>query len=397
MDPFLQYFDGTLCFGDKKRPLTNFVGTYSGPVYVYDLGSIGIRVKQMKRALPTADLYYAMKANSNLDVLSAIKKYGCGVDVVSLGEIHRALEAGFVPSDIVFSGVAKTEKEISQALDLSIHQFNIESIPELLRVARLAKENDLVAPVALRLNPNIDIKTHPFIATGLHENKFGMELSLLPQIEKVLKDNSASLSLVGISLHLGSQMLEFSGFRQALQLLVPIYQRLQLSYPNLRNFDIGGGLGIYYQEMDLQKENSLLREYAEVVKDELGKINARVQSEPGRWLVAHSGVLLTQIQYVKETTLKSFLVMDSGMNHLLRPALYDAYHSIIPLFHNSGRPIKLYDVVGPICESSDFFAKDRKLPEIREGEFLIIADAGAYGFSMASQYNLQELPKEVCI
>jgi diaminopimelate decarboxylase len=350
----------------------------------------------MKSALPGAEIFYAMKANPNLQVMATLKNAGAKVDVVSRGEIRRALEAGFEPTDIVYSGVGKTEREINEALFLGIYQINVESIPELQRIASLVRAKSTKAAIALRLNPNIDINTHPYIATGLNENKFGMELIQLAEIESLLQLNSDCLSLVGISLHLGSQMMEFSGFREALRILNPIYKNLQAKFPTLQRFDIGGGLGVYYQGQHLRAEEALLAEYAQIVKEETANLNCQLQMEPGRWIVSHAGALLSQVQYVKVTSMKTFLVLDSGMNHLVRPALYEAYHEIYTVKKSSNAKMKVYDIVGPICESADIFAKGRSLPECKEGDFVVIADAGAYGYSMANTYNLQDLPGEIC-
>lgn len=393
----MEYIKNQLCFGLRSTPVSQWTKDYSGPCYIYDLEMMKSRFQKMKAAVPGAQIFYAMKANPNLEVMAALKGAGSKVDVVSRGEIQRALQAGFEPVDIVYSGVGKTEREINEALFLGIYQINVESIPELLRIAHLARKKSTTASIALRLNPNIDINTHPYIATGLTENKFGMELTQLGQIEKILKDYADCLQLVGISLHLGSQMLEFSGFREALQILVPIYKDLRGKFSSLERFDIGGGLGVYYDSVRTVEEEALLAEYAKIIKDETAGLDCQLQMEPGRWIVAHAGALLTQVQYVKETSMKTFLVLDSGMNHLVRPALYEAYHGIHPVIKNEGVPTRSYDVVGPICESADFFAKDRQMSECKQGDFLLIADAGAYGFSMANTYNLQDLPAEICI
>jgi len=392
---YFKYEKSQLHFGLQPKPLAKLIHNYQGPTYVYDLAIVTDRYEKMKKALSGVDLYYAMKANSNLALLKSLQSLGCKIDVVSSGEINRALEAGFLPKDIVFSGVGKTIRELSQAIDLSIHQINVESFAELERIASIAKQKGTQVSIALRLNPNISIDTHPYIATGLHENKFGIELSLLPELKKFLKHNQENIALKGISLHLGSQMLEFSGLREALRLLKEVYQSLKVEFKDLSRFDFGGGLGIGYEQTDLQAEEALLSEYANVVQQELSELGAELQSEPGRWLVAHAGLLLTEIQYIKPTPYKNFVVVDSGMNHLLRPALYEAHHQILSVSENSDKPIISYDIVGPICESADFFGKARSLRQTQAGDYLVIADAGAYGFSMANTYNLQSLPHEV--
>ncbi len=391
----MEYINNELCLGPMKKPLMPLVMNYMRPIYVYDLDFIAQRFQAMAKALKNVRLFYAMKANSNPGVLSKLKSLGAGADVVSLGEIKRALECGFQPQDIVYSGVGKTKFEISEALKLGIYQINVESLPELERIGKLAREMGKKAQVALRLNPDVDIKTHPYIATGLKDNKFGMELSLIPALISCLKNYADSISLVGVSLHLGSQMLEFSGYEEALQKLKKVYLDLKKDFPELKKFDFGGGLGIFYDRVDLALEESLLQQYAKITLETLSDLNCELQSEPGRWLVAHCGALITQVQYIKETSAKTFVIVDAGMNHLIRPSLYEASHRIEPLL--KGTSAMVADVVGPICESSDFFAKDRSLTTVKEGDFLAVMASGAYGYSMASVYNLQELPLEICI
>lgn len=388
------YIENELHFGDQKRALSELCRNYKKPMYVYDLTQIRRRFKTMSEALGSTRLYYAMKANSNLEVLRALKQAGSGVDVVSLGEVRRALEAGFTPQEMVYSGVGKTRHEITEALKLDLHQINVESLPELQRISEIAQSLGKKAQIALRLNPDVDIKTHPYIATGLKDNKFGIELSFIPGLKEILK-SSPSLVLVGVSLHLGSQMLELSGFQDALGKLKKVFLDLQSEFSSLQRFDFGGGLGIFYDRSDEAAENKILQVYAQIVQGTLGDLKCELQSEPGRWLVAHAGILLTQVQYIKKTSAKTFLIVDTGMNHLIRPALYQAEHQILPVLKKSGQ---LHcDIVGPICESADFLAKDRVLTSVAEGDFMAILDAGAYGYSMANIYNLQELPEEIVL
>jgi len=391
----MEYINNELCLGPLKKPLLPLCANYMRPIYVYDLDFMAQRYQAMTKALKKTRLFYAMKANPNNEVLQKLKKLGAGADVVSLGEIKRALESGFGVQDIVYSGVGKTRHEISEALKLGIYQINVESLPELQRIGEIARTLGKKASVALRLNPDIDIKTHPYIATGLKDNKFGMELSLIPELTACLRAFRDSVDLVGLSLHLGSMMMEFSGYAEALKKLKTVFVDLQKTFPTLQRFDFGGGLGIFYDRLDTELEESLLRDYAALTLKELEDLNCELQSEPGRWLVGHCGVLLAQVQYIKKTTAKTFVVLDSGMNHLIRPSLYEADHLILPLKKKAG--VLKADIVGPICESADFFAKDRNLSSVEEGDFVAILDAGAYGYSMASVYNLQELPLEICI
>lgn len=391
----MEYINNELCMGPFQKKLLPLCANYMRPIYVYDLDFLAQRYEKMSRALKDVQIYYAMKANSNPEVLQKLKKLGAGADVVSLGEIKRALECGFMPEDIVYSGVGKTRYEISEALRLGIFQINVESLPELRRIAHIARDMKRKAAVALRLNPDIDIKTHPYIATGLKDNKFGMELSLIPALSACLKEYQDCLELTGVSLHLGSQMLEFAGYQEALWRLKKVYLSLKEEFASLRRFDFGGGLGIFYDRHELDLEEELLTDYAKITLETLSDLDCELQSEPGRWLVAHCGVLLTQVQYLKETSAKKFLIIDAGMNHLIRPSLYEAQHLIYPLIKKHGGLV--CDVVGPICESSDFFAKNCSITNVEEGDFLAVVDSGAYGYSMASTYNLQELPLEVCI
>lgn len=391
----MEYINNELHFGLNKKNLKDLCVNYVRPIYVYDLESVRARFATMAKALAGVRLYFAVKANPNPQVLNCLKKAGAGADVVSLGEIKRALESGFSPEDIVYSGVGKTRHEITEALKIGIFQINVESLPELERIGEIAKSLGKKASVALRLNPDVSIQTHPYIATGLRDNKFGMELSLVPDLVACLKKYPGSLELVGVSLHLGSQMLEFSGYEEALVKLKKSYLDLKKDFPSLRRFDFGGGLGVFYDRSDFLEEEKRLQQYADITMKALKDLNCELQSEPGRWLVAHAGVLLTQVQYVKKTSVKSFVIVDAGMNHLIRPSLYEAEHRILPLVKGSSEAT--FDVVGPICESSDFFLKDYKMATVKEGDFLAILDGGAYGYSMASNYNLQELPLEICI
>ena len=392
---YLNYTDGQLCLGPSKVPLARWTANYYRPIYIYDRTILRERVRKMQKALPGVKMYYAMKANSNREILKCLREEGCGADLVSGGEATRALESGFTADQMIYSGVGKTKREIREALIMGIGQINVESLPELLRIAEIAKDLKKQAKVSLRLNPDVDIQTHKYIATGLKDNKFGMELSLLPELIQVFKKYPKELELQGISLHLGSMMKELSGFQEALKKLIPVYQELKKEFASVRCFDFGGGLGIIYETQELEKEEALLQQYAEIALGTLKGLGAELQCEPGRWLVAHSGVLLTEIQYIKKTSHKNFVVVDTGMHHLLRPALYSAFHKVWAL-KDSPTKIKA-DIVGPICESADFLGHDRELAKVEAGDFLVIADAGAYGYSMANTYNLQELPVEVVL
>lgn len=403
---YLAYHKQELHFESSKtsKALTNLLNSYQGPTYVYDLSLITDRVQQMQKALKEVKLFFAVKANPHLEILKHFKTLNVGADVVSLGEIQRALEAGFLPSQIVYSGVGKTKREIEKAIELDIYQINVESIPELERIISIAKTKNKKVSVAFRLNPNISIETHPYIATGLRDNKFGIELDSFNDVLELCKAHKNNLNVKGVSLHLGSQMLDFSPLRDSLKKLKSYFIILNKEFPECRCFDVGGGLGIFYQKQDLIKENQLLQDYAQVVLTELSELKKtigtsfEIQSEPGRWLVAHAGVLLSQVQYIKTTPYKNFLVLDTGMNHLMRPSLYEAYHEIFPVKQDLLQvAATTFDVVGPICESADFLAKERKFSAIKQDDFVVIADCGAYGASMSNDYNLQPKAIEICI
>lgn len=391
----LQYIGEDLAFQGRSTPLAEALGNYQRPTYIYDLGWIQRRVQAFKKALPPVRIHYAVKANTNLQLLKSLKQQALHVDVVSAGEIKHALTAGFQPQDVIFSGVGKTRDEIRYALGLGIYQINVESLPEIERIGRLAQQLGKTAAISLRLNPNIDIGTHPYIATGLRENKFGLDLEMVAEAAGLIRRYS-SLSPVGLSFHLGSQMTDPSSLRKAFVDLKPVFLELRRQFSGFQRLDFGGGLGIHYEDCQ-GTEEGLLQEYGKIISEESKNFGAELQCEPGRWLVAHGGVYVVQVQYVKKTPHKTFLVVDGGMNHLLRPSLYQAHHEIYPLRRPAGRASMTYDVVGPICESADFLAKNRVLPETVADELIVVADTGAYGAVMASHYNLHELPLEICL
>ena len=379
--------------------LKTFLNSYQGPAYVYDLEMIQHRARLLREKLFPAKVFYAVKANYNTRVLEALRSAGCGADVVSGGEIHQAEKSGYSPQEIIFSSVGKTRSEIRLALEKRIYQINVESLEELKRIGEIARAlRALKAPVALRVNPNINIQTHPYIATGLKENKFGISTEMLSEGLQILRDYADVIDPVGLSMHLGSQMLEFSGFEEALRLKKNLFWELKKTLPSLRRFDFGGGLGIYYDQDRLDLEEQMLEDYADRVKIEtrdLVEAGVELQTEPGRWIVGHGGVLLAQVQYVKRTPHKTFIVLDTGMHHLLRPALYQAEHRIYPL--RSKGEFGIYDFVGPICESGDTLGYDRLLPVTKEGDILLIANAGAYGYCMSSNYNLRPPAQEIIL
>ena len=396
----LAYKNGDLKLGEHR--LRDLCLQRSEPFYVYDLSHIQRRVRSFKAAftLPKLRMFYAVKANAHPQILRLIQQEGCGVDVVSGGEIRLALDNGFRGEDIIFSGVGKTEKELVYALSNGIHQINVESIPELERVARLAAGLGIQAAVALRLNPHVNPQTHPYITTGLRENKFGIDVAELPTLERILESQASRLFLRGLTLHIGSQLLDVAPLQEAIEKILPLYESLQRKGFAMTSLDVGGGLGIDYLQGDEAVEHKLLADYGRVVSQLVTplveKTGAGVYFEPGRFLVAHAGVLLAQVQYVKRTPYKNFLIVNTGMHHLMRPSLYQAFHRILPVTE-AGDEFELYDVVGPICESADVVGRDRRLPRMQEGDWIAIADTGAYGRVMASHYNAHELPEEVAL
>lgn len=381
---------GQLCF--DGRSLNGLASTE--PSYIYSRETLEARWHLFSHSIAEAlghqdfSVHYALKANSNLELLRFFKGKGLGVDVVSGGEMKKAIHAGFHPQQIVFSGVGKTEQELTVAMEQSIEQINVESPSELRRIARLAQKE---VRVALRINPQVNPVTHPYISTGFKENKFGIDPDQIGDCLEIVKSHS-NLRLVGLTLHIGSQLLDFSAFSEALEKAKNIYADLLAQNFPMQRLDVGGGVGIHYDRDS--DDQDIMSSYCQVLKKQLRGFRGHVQFEPGRFLVARAGVLLAQIQYIKITPHKNFVILNSGMNHLLRPALYEAYHRIFPLQKRQG-PELLVDIVGPVCESADFFAKSRIMTPLKELDHLCVADVGAYGFSMASQYNSFDMPKEV--
>ena len=388
----LQYHSNELYFGGKS--LVNFKDT---PQYVYDLDGIRKRLAIFRSALASnSKIHYAIKANSNLEVLSLFQKEGTGIDVVSGGEIQRAISAGFFPNQIIFSGVAKTVSEIELAIDLGISQINVESPQELERIGKIANYRKKKTSVAFRINPDVDPHTHPYITTGFRENKFGMEEKMIPGLLKLVQANPY-LELKGLTMHIGSQIKDLQPFSEAIDKMQALFLSIRSQGFSIESLDIGGGLGINYENpMSYTDTELLIQNYGKMLQ-KIKIPNCQILCEPGRILVANFGVLLAEIQYVKETSHKNFLILNTGMHHLIRPTLYQAYHHVLPLKLDPKRKEKTYDLVGPICESSDVLAKNRKLQESFSGELLAIADVGAYGFTMSSRYNEHELAKEICI
>lgn len=380
---------------------------YGTPLYIYSQGTLTDHFQKLDQALAPLDhlVCFAMKSNSNLAVLRVLANLGSGFDIVSGGELQRVIAAGGDPRKCIFAGVGKTEAEIEFALKQGVYSFNAESEPELVRINKVAARLKKVAPVAVRVNPNVEANTHSKITTGTYENKFGIAFE---QVEGVYARASKlkNLKLRGFQMHIGSQITDVNPFEKAVKKVLPLVKKLKEKH-GLEFFSIGGGLGIVYnpalasgstQWWKSSKAKNILtpQKYADRLVPLLKPLGMRILMEPGRFISGNAGVLVTRVEYVKRTGQKNFLIVDAAMNDLIRPAFYEAYHEIVPLTQRNGGTIKS-DVVGPICESGDYFAKDRPLPKLGEGDYLALLSAGAYGFVMASTYNTRSLAAEVLV
>ncbi|EAK9857332.1 diaminopimelate decarboxylase [Campylobacter lari] len=355
---------------------------YNTPFYIYDFDKIKERFTMLKDAFKArkSQIFYAVKANSNLSVLKLLASLDSGFDCVSAGEIYRALKAGAKNYKIIFSGVGKSADELKYALEQNILYVNLESYEEMLLLEQIAKENQKTARISIRVNPNVDAKTHPYISTGLHENKFGVDIESAKKMYLYAK-NSQFLEPVGVHFHIGSQILDISSIHEASVIVAKLVKELLALKINIKFFDIGGGLGVCYK--DEQEPN--LYDYAQGILASLQGLDVCIGMEPGRFLVANAGEFVTKVLYEKFNDKKRFVIVDGAMNDLLRPSLYSAYHEIKLLSENKEE--SLCDIVGGICESGDFLAKDRKLAKTKAGDLIIVKSAGAYGFSMSSNYN----------
>ena len=370
-------------------PLAQVAERYGTPCYVYSRAAITATYRAFDAAFGACDhlICYAVKANSNLGVLNVFARLGSGFDIVSGGELARVLAAGGDPRQVVFSGVGKSAEEMRQALAAGILCFNVESESELLRLNEAAGEAGKTAAVSLRVNPDVDPRTHPYIATGLKENKFGIPYEDAPELYRRSR-SLRHLKVTGIGCHIGSQLTELAPFTAALDRILELANRLE--GVALAHIDVGGGLGIRYRG----ESPPAFKEYAGALTGRLGKHALKLLLEPGRALVGQAGVLLTRVEYLKHGRERNFAVVDAAMNDLLRPALYDAWHEVRPVRAGSGGA--RYDIVGPVCETGDFLARDRAL-DLREGDLLAVMAAGAYGMSMSSNYNTRPRAAEVMV
>jgi len=389
MDHF-DYRNGRL-FAEEVD-LAGVAADYGTPCYVYSRATIERHWRAFDQTLAGQDhlVCYAVKANSNLAVLNVMARLGSGFDIVSVGELERVLRAGGDAAKVVFSGVGKREDELRRALEAGIHCFNVESAEELERLNSVAGELGRRAPVSLRVNPDVDAKTHPYISTGLKENKFGIDIAAAPQ----LYAHAAALphiQVIGVDCHIGSQLTEVAPFVAALERVLALIDQLAAQGIVLRHLDIGGGLGITYNA-ETPPSPAV---YATALRERLRGRALKVLIEPGRAIVGNAGVLLTRVEYLKHTPHKNFAVVDAGMNDLIRPALYEAWQAIVPVAERDGG-LTRYDVVGPVCETGDFLGKDRPLC-IAPGDLLAVRSAGAYGFSMSSTYNSRPRAAELMV
>ena len=378
----------------EQIPVKRLADQFGTPLYVYSQGHIVGQFQSLDRAFGKLDhlICFAMKANSNLAVLRALANAGAGFDIVSGGELHRVVQAGGDATRCVFSGVGKTREEIEYALKLGIYAFNVESEPELKVIDEVAQRLRVRAPIALRVNPGVDPHTHHYISTGKHESKFGISINDALAVYREAAGRRG-IEIRGVQMHIGSQITTTAPFVRAIKKMLPLVEQVRALAPaTLRFFDIGGGLGIRYRN----QKPPPAAEFAKATMPLLGKLGLKVLMEPGRYIVGNGGILVTRVLYVKRTPVKSFVIVDAAMNDLIRPALYSSYHEIAPVSRGSGKTM-VADVVGPVCESGDFFAQGRRVARVAEGDLLALMSAGAYGMVMGSNYNARPRPAELLV
>ncbi|EIV8506078.1 diaminopimelate decarboxylase [Vibrio parahaemolyticus] len=391
MDYFNYQDDGQLWAEDV--PLQALAEQYGTPLYVYSRATLERHWKAFDSAVGQHPhlVCYAVKANSNLGVLNALARLGSGFDIVSGGELERVIAAGGDAKKVVFSGVGKTPAEMKRALELGIKCFNVESEPELERLNNVAGELGVIAPISLRINPDVDAKTHPYISTGLRDNKFGIAFDRAPEVYQFAQ-SLPNLNVQGIDCHIGSQLTSIDPFIDATDRLLALIDDLKAQGINIRHLDVGGGLGVVYRD-ELPPQPS---DYAKALLVRLeNHQDLELIFEPGRAIAANAGILLTRVEFLKHTEHKNFAIIDAAMNDLMRPALYQAWQDIVPVSPRNGEP-QTYDLVGPICETGDFLGKDRALV-LQEGDLLAVRSAGAYGFVMSSNYNTRTRAAEVMV
>ena len=394
MDHFL-YRDGVLCAEDV--PVTDIAAAVGTPFYVYSTATLQRHYKVFQDALAGMDhlICYAMKANSNLAVLKLMADLGAGMDVVSVGEYRRAQAAGVPGERIVFSGVGKTAEEMEYALIHGIRQFNVESEPEMVALSQVATRLGKVAPITVRVNPDVDAKTHAKIATGKSENKFGIPIAKARKVY-AMAAGLPGIKVVGIDVHIGSQLTDLAPYQAAFEKVAELTEQLRADGHEIKRLDLGGGLGIPYTRSN--EAPPLPVEYGEVVRRTVGHLGCEIEIEPGRLIAGNAGLMVTKIIYVKEGEGRNFLILDGAMNDLVRPAMYDAWHDIDPVIEaKPGVEFAPFDLVGPICESGDTFTKQRPMPPVKADDLIAFRSAGAYGAVMSSEYNSRPMIPEVLV
>lgn len=380
------------CEDVRVGDIAEEVGT---PVYIYSRKTLIDHYRKIKDAFKSINplICFSMKSNSNLAVLSALVREGSGLDIVSGGELYRAMKVGVDPKKIVYASVGKTYNEIKKAIQSGILIFNVESLPELVMINSVCRRLQRKMFVSVRVNPDVDPHTHKYITTGKKETKFGLDMDTAMELFR-RRGEWPDVEMAGIHIHIGSQIIEHEPYVKAIKKLLPFIRNLKTMGVNLRWFNIGGGLGIVYNE----EKPQTARNFAQIVLPLLKKTDLKIILEPGRFIAGNSGILVTRVTYLKETKTKRFVIVDAGMNDLIRPSLYEAYHDIVPVMWQNETAKKIVaDVVGPICESGDFLAKDRELPEPSQGDLLAVMGAGAYGFTMSSNYNSRPRAPEVMV
>jgi len=378
----------------EDLPLTRLAATYGTPLFVYSRAKLEERLRAYQQPLQGRDhlICYAVKANSNLALLNVLARCGAGFDIVSGGELTRVLQAGGNPDKIIFSGVGKTVEEMQMALEAGIHCFNVESVPELERLSAVAEHMDKVASISVRVNPDVDAETHPYISTGLKDNKFGIAIEDAPAVYATAS-KLPGIRIIGVDCHIGSQLTSLAPFRDALDRILLLVDTLAERGISISHLDLGGGLGVQYLE-ETPPEPGV---YIEAVLERLGERKFTLVFEPGRSIVANAGVMLTRVEYLKPTAAKNFAIIDGAMNDIIRPALYQAVMNIIPVVQPPAeRAMQSWDLVGPVCESADFLGRSRQLA-LAPGDLLAVCSAGAYCFTMSSNYNTRNRAAEVMV
>ncbi len=375
----------------ESIPVIDLMAQYGSPLYIYSRTEIEQNWQQFDAAFGERQhlICYAVKANSNLAVLNVLANLGSGFDIVSIGELERVMAAGGMPSRCVFSGVAKSKAEIQKALEIGIYCFNVESEAELERIQSVAKAIDIMAPISMRVNPDVDAKTHPYISTGLKENKFGVDADTALSLYH-MADQSEYLKICGLDYHIGSQISDVLPFIEALDKALELISRLQSDGIKVSHLDLGGGIGISYKD----EQTINISDYIQSVLSRVGDL--KILLEPGRAIVGDAGIFVTQVEYLKRNSIKSFAIVDGAMNDLMRPSLYGAYHKAVVVKESPDGIEDTWDLVGPVCETGDFLAKDREL-KINQGDYIAMMSAGAYGFALSSNYNSRPRVAEVMV